>query len=185
MDRFNIGGDDNAVRGAPRHSSCHGGMEKLAWPRRVAKRELRSSHRVFLRPLTPSVRPGAQVDDVGSILSDIRAQYDDVRYESERKEKELNRIRNLIRQADSANGNKQDEVPQSWSAIAMLGPLPFMPTATPESSNAKPIQLPTLEATSSEALLRVSVRRSHRAPAELPSAGVQAGRHRAVLDEAV
>jgi chromosome segregation ATPase len=62
VDRFNIGGDDNAV------------------------------------------------DDVGSILSDIRAQYDDVRYESERKEKELNRIRNLIRQADSANGNKQDEV---------------------------------------------------------------------------
>ena len=46
---------------------------------------------------------------MGSILSDIRAQYDDVRYESERKEKELNRVRNLIRQADSANGNKQDE----------------------------------------------------------------------------
>merc|ERR1719506_268982 len=44
------------------------------------------------------------------ILSDIRTQYDEVRCESDMKEKELQRFRSLIKQADNANGQKQDEV---------------------------------------------------------------------------
>jgi len=50
------------------------------------------------------------VQDVAAILSDIRTQYDEVRCESDMKEKELQRFRSLIKQADNANGQKQDEV---------------------------------------------------------------------------
>merc|ERR1719333_545762 len=50
------------------------------------------------------------VEDVGAILHDIRTQYDEVRCDSDMKEKELQRFRNLIKQADNANAVQQESV---------------------------------------------------------------------------
>jgi len=50
------------------------------------------------------------VEDARRILADIRKKYDDVHNEAERKEEELRRLRETIRQADAQNSMKHDEV---------------------------------------------------------------------------
>merc|ERR1719453_2312396 len=57
-----------------------------------------------------SANDDSAVEDVRRILADIRKQYDDVHYEAEQKERELQRLREAIRVADSAGNNKTDDL---------------------------------------------------------------------------
>merc|ERR1719199_152753 len=50
------------------------------------------------------------VEDVRRILADIRKQYDDVHTEAERKEAELQRLREAIRMADTGGTVRTDEL---------------------------------------------------------------------------
>merc|ERR1719253_2273487 len=60
------------------------------------------------------------VQDVGTILTEIRKQYDDVRQESERKQSELTQSRKLIAQADLGYAQKQDEFTKLDETVVSL-----------------------------------------------------------------
>merc|ERR1719335_1294659 len=60
------------------------------------------------------------VEDVRRILTDVRQQYDSIHSEAEKKESELQRLREAIRVADSTHGQKADEVTRAEDVRTQL-----------------------------------------------------------------